>query len=83
MAPRSLARAEIKHCLSPDFPDFKAIYSVRPGHLVKLNPDRRIERLGEDHVDYLLGRDYCASHRVIGDDHGHTAQNDRATPLWR
>jgi hypothetical protein len=34
---------------------------------------------GEDHVDYLLGRDYCAIHLVIGDCHGHAAQEDGAT----
>ena len=28
---RHILSREIKHCLSPDFPDFRAIYSVRPG----------------------------------------------------
>ena len=32
-------------------------------------------------MDYLLGRDYCASRRVNGDGRGHTAQEGGATPL--
>ena len=34
-------------------------------------------------MDYLLGRDYCASHWIIGDGHGHAAKEDDATPLGR
>jgi hypothetical protein len=27
--------------------------------------------LGGDHVDFRLGRNYCAGHRVLGDGRGH------------
>jgi hypothetical protein len=38
------------------------------------NPHKRVERepiMGTDHVDFYLGRNYCAGYRVLGDGRDH------------